>query len=52
MRQIQVIQKESANHGRMAAPNIQEGAQVLLDAHNIQTTRLTPKKDWKRLWLF
>jgi len=52
MRWSQAVQEEGANHGRIPAPNIQEGSQVWLDARHIRTTRPTRKLDWKLLGPF
>jgi len=49
MRRSQAVQEEAANQGQTPAPNTQQCTRVWLDAQNIQTTRPTPKLDWKRL---
>ena len=47
MRQSQAVQEAGANHGRIAAPNIQEGSHVWLDTRHIRPTRPTWNLDWK-----
>jgi len=47
MRQSEAVQEEGANRGCIPAHNIQVGYQVWLDDHNIRTTCLTRKLDWK-----
>ena len=47
IRRSQAVQQETANRGRVPAPNIQEGSQVWLDAGHIWTTRPRRKFDWK-----
>jgi len=52
IRRNQAVQGEGANRTQIPAPNIQEGAQVWLDAQHIRTTRPARKFDWKRLGPF